>query len=34
MILNISGKDLLITKLETKEIMIKGVIEKVEKKYE
>lgn len=32
--INIYGKDLLITKLEQKEIMIKGYIEKLEKKYE
>ena len=32
--INIYGKDLLITKLETHEIMIKGYIEKMEKKYE
>ena len=32
--INIKGKDLLITKLEPKEIMIKGIIEKLEKIYE
>ena len=32
--INIYGKDLLITKLETREIMIKGYIEKMEKIYE
>lgn len=32
--INIKGKDLLITKLESKEIMIKGYIENLEKIYE
>ena len=31
---NILGKDLLITKLEKKELLIKGIIMKVEKIYE
>lgn len=31
---NIYGKDLLITKLEKKELLIKGIIMKVEKIYE
>ena len=32
--LNIMGKDLLITKLEKKELLIKGLINKVERIYE
>ena len=32
--LNIYGVDLLITKLENDELLIKGIISKVEKKYE
>lgn len=32
--INISGSDLLITKLEKKELLIKGIINKVERVYE
>ena len=32
--LNINGKDLLITKLEKRELLIKGIINKVERVYE
>lgn len=32
--INISGSDLLITKLEKKELLIKGIINKVERLYE
>ena len=33
-IINIHGKDLLITKMEKKELLIKGIINKVEKIHE
>ena len=33
-IINIYGRDLLITKMEKKELLIKGIINKVEKIYE
>ena len=34
LIINIRGKDLLITRLEKKEILIKGIIDNLEKIYE
>lgn len=34
LIINIFGKDLLITKMEKNELLIKGIIKKVEKIYE
>ena len=34
LIINIRGKDLLITRLEKKEILIKGIIDNLERIYE